>query len=295
MTLEQLRYFVGVAKLQHLGKAAKRMHISPSAVSHAISKLEDELGYRLFVNQGKNIVLSERGRLVLKEAEELLDQAQMFLENSQSETKELKGKLRIAATHFLSDEIIAEPLAVFSKNNPQVELELLSLRSFEVIRAVLKDEADMGICFSPQESPQLEFKTLIKGQLYCAVKAKHQILSKSNSKQIEALCELPSVLPKAFSGIEVCMEHPMLKKYGLDQNAPVLLYDNYQVAIRYLTKSDAWSFLPDLVFKHNRKVKPVQHPAAWKAPYTVSLVRRKGQYSSRVELRAMEALQSISS
>ena len=62
MKLEQLRYFAEVARTEHVGKAAKALHISPSCISHSISALEKELGRELFDRLGKNIVLTEWGK-----------------------------------------------------------------------------------------------------------------------------------------------------------------------------------------------------------------------------------------
>ena len=74
MTLDQLRYFHEAARFQHVGKAARFVHISPSAVSAAIAALEAELDCKLFDRQGKTIALTDQGKLLKERAEKLLEQ-----------------------------------------------------------------------------------------------------------------------------------------------------------------------------------------------------------------------------
>lgn len=80
MNIFQLRYFVSVAQLENISKAAYLLHLSQSSLSKSIAKLEAELGMTLFQRSGKKIVLNEQGRrfwqfssLVLRELELAVD------------------------------------------------------------------------------------------------------------------------------------------------------------------------------------------------------------------------------
>lgn len=72
MELYQLKYFVQVAKLESISKAACILHISQPALSKTIIKLEDELGTQLFDRIGKRIYLNDRGRFFLDSVERTL-------------------------------------------------------------------------------------------------------------------------------------------------------------------------------------------------------------------------------
>lgn len=65
MTIDQLIYFLAVAETGHLSHAAENMNISQPALSSSISRLEDELGMKLFDRKGRNIYLNDSGRLFL--------------------------------------------------------------------------------------------------------------------------------------------------------------------------------------------------------------------------------------
>jgi DNA-binding transcriptional LysR family regulator len=72
MTLDQLRVFVAVAERQHLTKAAEALNLAQSAVSTAISTLENRHNTKLFHRVGRGIELTEAGILFAKEARAIL-------------------------------------------------------------------------------------------------------------------------------------------------------------------------------------------------------------------------------
>lgn len=72
MELEQLKIFLAVAETGSFTKGAKKLYISHSTTSRAVSALEDELGLRLFERGNKIFSLTEAGELLRKGAEELL-------------------------------------------------------------------------------------------------------------------------------------------------------------------------------------------------------------------------------
>lgn len=72
MELMQLKYFCEVAKSQHMTRSAEKLHVAQPALSQAIRRLEGELGVKLFVLRGRNIVLTSYGRYLLEKVEPLL-------------------------------------------------------------------------------------------------------------------------------------------------------------------------------------------------------------------------------
>lgn len=72
MELMQLRYFCEVAESQHMTRSAEKLHIAQPALSQTIHRLEGELGVKLFVLKGRNIVLTSYGRYLQEKVQPLL-------------------------------------------------------------------------------------------------------------------------------------------------------------------------------------------------------------------------------
>ena len=76
MELEQLRIFISVAENRSFSQAARKLYISHSTTSRAVSALEDELGVRLFERDNRIFSLTKQGELLMQEAQELLERAE---------------------------------------------------------------------------------------------------------------------------------------------------------------------------------------------------------------------------
>jgi DNA-binding transcriptional LysR family regulator len=73
MSLLQLEAFVAVAEEGHVGRAARRLHVTQPPVTRRIQSLEAELGIRLFDRTTKGMRLSPRGERLLPRARQILD------------------------------------------------------------------------------------------------------------------------------------------------------------------------------------------------------------------------------
>src|SRR5258707_13339909 len=73
--LRHLRYFVAVAEMENVSKAALKLHVSQPALSRQIRALEDEIGFCLLERTAKSVRLTEAGRVFLNDARALLQQA----------------------------------------------------------------------------------------------------------------------------------------------------------------------------------------------------------------------------
>ncbi len=276
MHLDQLRYFLEVAKYEHLSKAAKRLGRTPSAVSHSLASLQSELGCELFQKRGKNIFLTEHGRALVEKAAPLLASAESLVTEFSAHPLPLRGNYRLGGTHLLCSQFLTPAWITVQEKSVALTSEIYTLRSSQVVNAVLGGEIDFGICFNAQSQAEISIAVLRSGGLSIFLKQNHPIFSLPKNKQIAALSQYPAVLPKAFQGVDVCESHPVFEKFGIKVR-PDCLIDSYEVALKKVGGSHSWSFLPDFMGDQARGTKALSLPRSWDATYQVCALWKKAR------------------
>ncbi|WP_304168380.1 LysR substrate-binding domain-containing protein [Phenylobacterium aquaticum] len=95
--LDALRAFVAVATQQSFVEAARRLRLSPSAVTRGVAQLEDSLGLMLFHRTTRSVTLTERGRIYLEDCRQILDELDQADRRVRGEDAQPRGELAVAA------------------------------------------------------------------------------------------------------------------------------------------------------------------------------------------------------
>jgi DNA-binding transcriptional LysR family regulator len=284
MKLDQLAYFVEVARHEHLAKAARTLSISPSAVSHAIAKLEAELGQALFERDGKRIHLTTRGRQLAEQAAEVLASVERLREDFTAGAEHV-GHFRVAATHGLASHWVAPSWTAIAAENPKLSVELFSMRTAEVLRTVGAREVDIGFGYNAVAPNGVASTIVYRSRLVVAVRKNHPILERPSNQRPKALASFPSAAPKSFSGVEDCESHPLLQRWGITPRVP-FIFDNYVVAESILQTTEAWALIPEWVAARSRALTIAVAPEPSAAALTVHALWSK----SRPPARALREL-----
>ena len=99
MTLQQLKYIIGIVNSGSINEAAKRLFISQPSLSKAVRELENELNFEIFRRSSKGISLSLEGTEFLSYARQVVEQAEL-LEQRYLNTKPLKRQFSISTQHY---------------------------------------------------------------------------------------------------------------------------------------------------------------------------------------------------
>lgn len=145
MTLEQLRIFLEVARREHVTQAAQALNLTQSAVSAAISKLENQHNVLLFNRVGRRIELTDVGRQFFAEAHRVLRQAEyagQFLADFNSSPT---GRLRIVASQTVASYWLPPHLVRYHETYPRVRIELQSGNTATAAKAVMDGTADIAV------------------------------------------------------------------------------------------------------------------------------------------------------
>lgn len=153
MELRQLRYFLAIADSGSFTKAAEKVFVAQSALSHQIAQLEDEVGAALFVRSRRGVELTAAGQRFAPHAVSILRQADEALVSARSASEAPAGKVVFGIPHSVSQALALHLLREVRQRFPLVELELTEeltgnlsrqLRSGQIQLAVLFDDGHLG-------------------------------------------------------------------------------------------------------------------------------------------------------
>jgi DNA-binding transcriptional LysR family regulator len=133
--LAQLAVLATVAERRSFRAAAKELEIAPSAVSHAVSSLEESLGIRLLARTTRSVAPTEEGRLLLQRLKPALEEIGVALEAVSEAGGRPAGTLRVTAPRFASDILLAPRLGEFLNRYPDITLEIANEDGFiDIVR-----------------------------------------------------------------------------------------------------------------------------------------------------------------
>ena len=118
INLEHVRAFIAVAEHGGVNLAAEKLFKSPSTISHALSKLQDQLSLTLFDQVGRKLKLTPQGMTMLGRARVLLDEKQVFLDMAQHLQQEHRGEIAISVDAICPSNVLLDSLTAFSKQYP---------------------------------------------------------------------------------------------------------------------------------------------------------------------------------
>ena len=173
MELRHLRYFVTVAEELHYGRAAKRLRMTQPPLSQQIRQLEDELGVQLFRRRGRNVELTDAGRVFLEEAQGTLVQAEHAVQNARRAARGEIGKLDIGLVVTAAYRVVPSILHHFRERNPGVKVVLHELTTPEQTQALHDEKIDVGFLRLPVFSNILEIETVFREPLVVALPENH--------------------------------------------------------------------------------------------------------------------------
>jgi LysR family cys regulon transcriptional activator len=153
MKLHQLRYLAAVAQCGlNITAAAQKLHTSQPGVSKQIKLLEDELGFQIFVREGRNLTrITPAGQQVIDRALRILQEAQSIRDLSTELRDEGRGSLSIGTTHTQARYVLPDVIREFRGRYPNVRLNLHQGTSEQIAEMVAHDQIDCAIATGSQQ------------------------------------------------------------------------------------------------------------------------------------------------
>jgi DNA-binding transcriptional LysR family regulator len=198
MDLHQLRCFVAAAEELHFGRAAQRLDMLPSALGRFIRLLEDDLGTRLMTRTTRSVALTEDGAVLLKEARELLAQADALAGRFRMRGRKRAAVIRVGAIDSAAAGLLPRLLHDFRKRRPDVTVQLAEDKSVRLLPRLLSGRLDLAFVRPPERpDKRLEFLFLLH-ETAVAVAERHPLASRKRVT-IADLENQPLIVPERRS------------------------------------------------------------------------------------------------
>lgn len=214
MNFSQLRAFLAVVDRQGISKATDDLALTQSAISRQIHSLEQSLEMKLFVRQGRSLILTDAGRIVLEHGRRLV----RLLTETKDALDGLKGlkrgHLRIGAASTIGTYLLPEPLGAFKGRFPGVEITLEIANKAETLRRLLAQEIDIGFVGPPIRVGGLVAEEYWTDELVLITAPAHR-LAASPSVTARDLADDVFIMREKGSGTREIMEEE-LTRAGLE-------------------------------------------------------------------------------
>lgn len=199
MELRQLKYFIEVAKREHISLASEKLHIAQSAVSRQIGNLEAELGVQLLEREGRNVKLTQIGKLFAEQAVialKAIDNAKQLVEEYADPER---GTIRIGFPSSLAGNTLPQMIAAFKKYHPDVNFHLRQGSYPFLTKGVKKREVDLALIGPvPTKDPDIHSDILFMENVVILLPDTHPLADQS-SLALQQLAKDSFVLfPKGY-------------------------------------------------------------------------------------------------
>lgn len=177
MELRHLRYFVAVAEMENVSRAALKLHLSQPALSRQIRDLEDELGFALLEHSAKSVRLTKAGRVFLVQSRAVLQRAEEAVFAARAAAKGEQGELHVGYAPTLTARILPPTLRAFHAASPGMRVKLHDLSTQEMLAALRNGKVQLALTVRPSPAALrgLAFEALLREPLLLAVPPAHPL------------------------------------------------------------------------------------------------------------------------
>ena len=277
MELLQLKYFLTVARCEHVTEAAGKLHVTQSSLSKTIQRLEDDLGVPLFDRIGRKLRLNDFGRTFLQRTEKALFE----LEQGKREIADLsnpdQGTLQLAVT---TASTLPGILREFRKNKPDIQFHVQMVSLENMSRLLHRGEVDFCLSSPPIHGDDIECQILYDDPIVVAVPMGHRYADRS-SIQLTELKDERFVGVKQGYGVRdmvdsVCQSVGFVPKYVYEGDEPARLTALVEAEI-------GLAFIPSTARNPHERIRYLQ-VEEHKLVREIALLSHKNRYISKAAL-----------
>jgi LysR family transcriptional activator of glutamate synthase operon len=245
--IEQLQYLVEVDKTGSISAAAQNLHVSQSAISKSILRLEHDLGLTLFTRSRTGIIPTSPGEQLIRKANEVISKLQEFSDivDELSAMANRKIKLETVPMFML---ILSQSLELLMNENPHTEIDITEKSSKEIIQDVRQNTIDIGFVVLNSEvknDSELDYQVLMEATTYVCVNKNSPLAGKEY------------LTPEDVIDQRIVIYNGSIKEWFshyFDKHHPItysIITNNIETIKGAVARGSAISFLSELTVKNH--------------------------------------------
>jgi DNA-binding transcriptional LysR family regulator len=258
--------FVAIAELGGFNKAARELHITQTALTRRLQKLEAYLGLRLLDRTTRRVELTAVGRDFLPQARAIVQEMTAAVERLKDLSQRARGNFTLACIPSMSSHILPGVMRRYAQAHPDNRIRLLDGDSHAVRGAVLNSQAELGIAVQDEKHPELLETALFSDPLAFICREPHPLQDRRSVTWADMRgTELIGV--SSATATRVFMDYQLAKR-------GIRLHGNYEVqhhatAINLVAAGVGSAILPSSTFREGDR------PGLRKIPLVNPAVKRK--------------------
>lgn len=264
--LDGIQAFVAIADLGGFSKAAEQLHLTQTALTRRIQKLEGHFNIQLINRTTRRVELTAAGKGFLPRARLLIEDMEAAVKDLQEVSHQSHRRLSVACIPSMTSHVLPAVIENYGQRHPDVRMRLWDGASDEVRGAVLSGQAELGIALAGERHPELQELPLFTDPLAFIYRTPHP-LHKRKSLTWEDMRTQRLISVSNFTATRVFMDYQLAKR-GIRLRGDVEVH-HHAAAINLVAAGVGAAILPSSTFQVGDR------PGVYKLPLTHPVVRRK--------------------
>lgn len=261
-----IQAFVAIAELGGFSKAAEQLHVTQTALTRRVQKLEAYLGLRLLDRTTRFVELTAVGREFLPQAKSIVSEMTLAVGRLKDMSRNSRGSFTLACVPTMASNVLPKAIGKYAAVHPGNRIRLIDTSAFEVRDAVLHGQAELGIGIPTDRHPELDETPLLEEPLMFFCRNEHQ-LSGMKSVTWSDMRDIDLIVVSTMTATRVFMDYQLAKR-GISLSGAYEV-QHHATAISLVAAGLGAAILPASTLEEGAR------PGVCRIPLTGPVVKRK--------------------
>lgn len=283
MELRQLQYTLQIAEERNFSRAADKLHIAQPSLSQQLSKLEQELGVKLFQRNTSTVELTHAGASFIEHARKIMDAVEQLRQEMDDISQLRAGRVVIGSMPITGSHLLPYVLPAFKVAYPEIQVTLLEDTSLNLEKLTAGGGTDLSLLSLPLQEPTLTYEAIGEEMIDLAVPPQHPLAayeSRTEGIDLVQLKDEPFIVLKKGQGFRK-LTIDLCRNAGFEPNI-VFESNNIETVQSLVAAGMGITLVPRFIARAKRsELIPVYVPLASSPSRTLVIAYRRGRYLSK--------------